>query len=106
MSPFLIATFQLSVVADIATSQDTFPAGSKYSARDRKMRFVTPSRVMFRSVHRPPGCRCPAVLTRVASRSATHWLRTMPSERYALGACVGYVNRDFVPEPLSALKTG
>src|SRR3954454_2572216 len=29
MSPFLTLTFQLSVVADIATSHETLPAGSK-----------------------------------------------------------------------------
>ncbi len=43
------------------------PAGSKYFARERKSRTVRPSRVSFRSVHRPPGCRWPAVPTSTPS---------------------------------------
>jgi hypothetical protein len=73
MSPFLTFTRQFGFVAVIATSQDTGPAGSQYLARERKRCFFTPLRVRYMSVHRPPGCRWPAVATSVASRLTVHW---------------------------------
>src|SRR4051794_7167717 len=52
VSPGLSATFQSGLVAVIATSHDTAPAGSKYFASERKRLAVFPERVPFRSVNR------------------------------------------------------
>src|SRR3954464_13542165 len=73
MSPAFNATRHVGLVAVIDTSHDTAPAGSKYFASERNRRFVTPSRVTVRSSYSPPGCRWPAVPTRVVSRLTTHW---------------------------------
>ena len=67
-SPRLTFTRQFGRVAVIATSHETAPAGSQYFARERKRFTVRPSRVSLRSVHRPPGCRWPAVCTSTPSR--------------------------------------
>ena len=74
-SPLRMPTRQPAGVAVIATSHDTAPAGSKYFARERKSRTVRPSRVSFRSVHSPPGCRWPAVPTSTPSSVAVQVLR-------------------------------
>ena len=66
-SPRLTPTRQSAGVASIATSHDTAPAGSKYFALERNSRTRLPPRSSVRSVHRPPGCRCPAVPTSTPS---------------------------------------
>src|SRR3954447_22246627 len=73
-SPFLTPTRQPGGVASIATSHDTAPAGSKYLALERNSRTVFPPRVRYMSVHRPPGCRWPAVPTRTPSTGMTRRL--------------------------------
>src|SRR3954454_14275832 len=102
VSPFRTFTRQSLRVPVIATSQDTAPAGSKYFAFDRNSGTVFPRRRSFRSLCRPPGCRCPAVATSTPRRSTTHWFRFGPPA-YAFFASSGYVNRPFFPEPLRTL---
>ena len=59
-------------------SHDTAPAGSKYFARERKMRVLLAPRPRSRSTYSPPGCRWPAAATSVPSRSARHSLSLGP----------------------------
>ena len=73
-SPFFTATAQSGGVAVIATSHDTAPAGSKYSAREENSGTRSVPRVAHRSVRRPPGWRWPAVATSTPSASTVHLL--------------------------------
>src|SRR4051794_23390807 len=106
VSPGLTATFQSGLVAVIATSHDTAPAGSKYLASDRNSCLVWPPRDEVRSVYRPPGCRWPAVPTIVISWSATN-CRAGPILAFSAPvASLGKVYLPFLPSPLGTLKTG
>ena len=82
---------QSGLVAVIATSHETAPAGSKYLASERNSSLVALPRCALRSVHSPPGCRCPAVDTSVMSLGTVHWCAGPMSLRAAPRASSGNV---------------
>src|SRR5918994_2408911 len=90
-SPLRTPTRQSGGVTVIATSHETAPAGSKYFASERNSGTVRPSRVSSRSVHSPPGCRCPPDPTSAPSSGTVQPLAGAPF------ASSGYVKRRSPP---------